>query len=144
MLWPFNTVPQVVVILNHTVISFLLHNCNFVTVMDHNVNIWYTRYLIFNASQRGHCPHVENYWSRRCFVRHHPNDHCLQHPLSWASTLSLCCQLETFYWMSHTYVSFRSPERILLSLAQLSKSGAWMARPTLCGNAALRPATSVF
>jgi hypothetical protein len=30
---------------NHKMISLLLHNCNFVTVMNHNVNIWYEGYL---------------------------------------------------------------------------------------------------
>jgi hypothetical protein len=37
MLWTLNIVPHVVVIPNHT----LLHNYNFVTVMNCNVNIWY-------------------------------------------------------------------------------------------------------
>lgn len=38
MLWPFNTVPQVVLTPNHKVISLLLHNCNFATVVNRNVN----------------------------------------------------------------------------------------------------------
>jgi hypothetical protein len=29
MLWPFNTVPHVVVTPNHKIISLILHNCNF-------------------------------------------------------------------------------------------------------------------
>jgi hypothetical protein len=39
MLRPFNTVRHVVVTPNHEMISLLLHNSNFVTVMNHNVNI---------------------------------------------------------------------------------------------------------
>ena len=39
MLRPFNTVPHVVVTSNHKIISLLLHNCNFATVMNYNVNM---------------------------------------------------------------------------------------------------------
>jgi hypothetical protein len=45
---------------------FLFHNCNFATVINHNVNIWNARYLICNPckrviwSQRGSDPQVEN------------------------------------------------------------------------------------
>ena len=35
----FNLVPHGVVTPNHKIILFLLHNCNFSTVMNHNVNI---------------------------------------------------------------------------------------------------------
>ena len=35
---PFNTVPHVVVTPNHKSISLLLHNCNFATLMNCNVN----------------------------------------------------------------------------------------------------------
>ena len=38
MLRPFNTVPHVVVI-NHKIILLLLHNCNFDTFMNRNINI---------------------------------------------------------------------------------------------------------
>ena len=41
MLQPFNTVPHVMVTDNPKIISLLLHNCNFATVMNHNVNFWY-------------------------------------------------------------------------------------------------------
>ena len=41
MPWPFNTVPHVVVTPNYKIILLLLHNCNFATVMNHYVNIWY-------------------------------------------------------------------------------------------------------
>lgn len=43
MLWPFNTVKysNTVVTPNHKIISVLLHSCNLVTAMNHNVNIWY-------------------------------------------------------------------------------------------------------
>jgi hypothetical protein len=37
--WLLNTVPHVVVTPSHKFISFLLHNYNFVTVMNHNANI---------------------------------------------------------------------------------------------------------
>ena len=42
----FNTVPHVVVTPNYKIILWLLHNCNVVTVINHNVNIWYAGYLI--------------------------------------------------------------------------------------------------
>ena len=35
----FNTVPHVVVTLNHKIVSLPLHSCNFATVMSCNVNI---------------------------------------------------------------------------------------------------------
>ena len=48
MLWLFNRAPHVVVTPNHKIISLLLHNCSFATVMNHNVNIWYAGYLIYD------------------------------------------------------------------------------------------------
>jgi hypothetical protein len=42
----FNAVLHVVWALNHSIISLLLHNCNFPIVMNHNVNIWCAGYLI--------------------------------------------------------------------------------------------------
>jgi hypothetical protein len=33
-LWPFNTVPRVVVTSNHSIFSLLLHNCNFATLNE--------------------------------------------------------------------------------------------------------------
>lgn len=39
MLVPFNTGPHVVVIPNHKVISLLLHNCNFATVMNQDIDL---------------------------------------------------------------------------------------------------------
>ena len=41
----FNTVPPAVVTPNHKLILLLLHNCNFATVMDHNINILCAEYL---------------------------------------------------------------------------------------------------
>jgi hypothetical protein len=49
MLWPFNTVPHVMVTPKHKVTSLLLHNCNFAAVMSRKVNTWYLGYLIFNS-----------------------------------------------------------------------------------------------
>jgi hypothetical protein len=39
MLGPFNTAPHVAVTPNHKIILLLLHNCNFATVMNCDVNI---------------------------------------------------------------------------------------------------------
>jgi hypothetical protein len=70
MLRPFNAAPHV---LTPTIklFSMLLQNCNFSTVMSHNINTWYVGYLIFNPCervvwppQRGHDPWVENHWTR--------------------------------------------------------------------------------
>lgn len=36
---PFNTVPNVVVTPSHKIMSRLLQNCNFDTVMNHKVNV---------------------------------------------------------------------------------------------------------
>ena len=41
MLWPFSTVPYVMVIPTVTGFLLLLHNCNFATVMDCNINIFW-------------------------------------------------------------------------------------------------------
>ena len=38
-LLPFDTVLHVVMIPSHKIILLLLHNCNFATVRNHNVNI---------------------------------------------------------------------------------------------------------
>ena len=55
MLWPFDTVPHVVLTPNHKVV-LLLHGCNFASC---NVNIWYAGYLTCGP-QRGRGPQVEN------------------------------------------------------------------------------------
>ena len=39
VLQPFNTVSHVVVTPNHNIISLLLYNCNFATIVNYNVNI---------------------------------------------------------------------------------------------------------
>lgn len=39
LLWPFHIVFHVVIAPNHKVTWFILHNCNFVTLMSHNLNI---------------------------------------------------------------------------------------------------------
>lgn len=44
MPWPFNTVLHVVV----TPTIKLLHNCNLATLMNHNVYIWYSGYVIYD------------------------------------------------------------------------------------------------
>jgi hypothetical protein len=46
MTQPLNTVPHVVITPNHKVISLLLYNCNFATLVNCNINIWYVEYLI--------------------------------------------------------------------------------------------------
>jgi hypothetical protein len=40
----------------------LFQNCNFATVLSHNVNIWCARYLIWDL-QKDHNPEVENHGS---------------------------------------------------------------------------------
>ena len=53
MLWPLNTVTQIVVSTpHHEIIFLLLHTCNFATVMNHNVKIWYVCYLICDPQSR--------------------------------------------------------------------------------------------
>lgn len=46
MLLPFYMVLHVVVTPNCKIISLLLYNSNFDTIMSQNVNIWYVKYLI--------------------------------------------------------------------------------------------------
>ena len=53
----------VVVTHNHKIIMLLLHNCNFATVMNHNVNKLYIGYLICDQ-QMGHESQVENYCTK--------------------------------------------------------------------------------
>lgn len=48
---------------NHKIILVLLHNCNFVTVMNCNVNTGYAGYQMCDP-QGGCDPQVENEWSR--------------------------------------------------------------------------------
>ena len=65
MLQPFNTVFHVMVIPppGIKVILFLLHSCNFATVMDCNINIYYARYLLHDLCERvgQPDPQVENH-----------------------------------------------------------------------------------
>jgi hypothetical protein len=63
-LWPVNTVPHAMMTSNHNIILLLLHNCTFVTVMNH-VSTWYAGYLKYDP-QRGFNPRVENCWGRTC------------------------------------------------------------------------------
>ena len=59
MLWHFNIVPHVVVTHNHKITLLLLHKCNF-AVVNYNVNIWYSGYLV--CKNKSNCdPQIENY-----------------------------------------------------------------------------------
>lgn len=67
MLWLFNTVPHVVVTLNHKIILLLLQNYNIATIMNCDAHIWYTGYLICRPCKRvvwlplrGCNPQIEN------------------------------------------------------------------------------------
>lgn len=55
---PFSTVPYIVVTPKHKIILLPLHNCNFDTAMNHDLNIWYVGYLICD-------PQVEKHWSNQ-------------------------------------------------------------------------------
>lgn len=60
MLKLFNTVPLVVVITNHKIISLLLHNCSFTIVMNHNGNVFSNGLRqplckSFNPQDENHC-----------------------------------------------------------------------------------------
>jgi hypothetical protein len=68
MLQPFNRVPHVGLIPTVKLFHyyFIIHcYCNFATIMNHNINIWYADYLICHP-QRGRDLQVENcchkYW----------------------------------------------------------------------------------
>lgn len=59
MLQHFNTVLHAVVNPNRIIIILLLvHNCNFVTIMDQNANIWYEGDLICDP-QRVQKPQID-------------------------------------------------------------------------------------
>ena len=60
MLWPFNTVPHVVVTPSHKIISLLLYNCNFATARNYHENIWCAGYPIGNSCE-GQDLQVENH-----------------------------------------------------------------------------------
>jgi hypothetical protein len=47
----FNTVPHVVVTPSHKIMSLLLHNYSFATVINHYVNAWYAGYLIHDPCE---------------------------------------------------------------------------------------------
>ena len=51
------------------IISSLLHNCNFATVMNHYLNIRYVGYLIWDPWERGRDPQVENHRVYCGFIR---------------------------------------------------------------------------
>lgn len=68
-LQPLNTVPHVVGTSNHTLISLLLHNYSYATVMNCNINIYVFQFLGNLCErvvllQRGCDPQVENDYSR--------------------------------------------------------------------------------
>lgn len=73
MLWPSNTVPQVVLTPTLTLFLLLLHNCHFTTLRSHNVNMCFLmvlddfceRVICCSLSQKGHDPEVENHCTRR-------------------------------------------------------------------------------
>ena len=55
MLQPYTMVPNAVVTLYHKLFPLLLHNCNFLTAMNHNVNISYASAMEGSFdSQRGY------------------------------------------------------------------------------------------
>jgi hypothetical protein len=54
MLWPFNTVLHVIMTPGHKIITLLLQNCNFATVMNQDVNVWNAGHLICNPYERVH------------------------------------------------------------------------------------------
>jgi hypothetical protein len=64
---PFSTVPHVVVTSTIKFFLFLLHNCNFSSVMNHNVNLCFLMVLgnpcesSFDSPQRGHYPQAEDH-----------------------------------------------------------------------------------
>lgn len=52
---PYNTVPRVVATpppthIHYKIISLLLHNQIFATLMNHNVNTWYSRYGVWDGN----------------------------------------------------------------------------------------------
>jgi hypothetical protein len=51
MLQPFNTVPHVMLSLDDNIILLLLHNCNFASGMNCNVNFWYAEYLMWDPKR---------------------------------------------------------------------------------------------
>lgn len=73
MLWPSNTVPQVVLTPTLTLFLLLLHSCHFTTLRSHNVNTCFLmvlddfceRVICCSLPQKGHDPEVENHCTRR-------------------------------------------------------------------------------
>jgi hypothetical protein len=63
MLWPFNTVPHVVTP-NIELFLLLLHDCNFATAMNYNVNIFRDRGLSMGwCSSLGACSNIRGWAS---------------------------------------------------------------------------------
>ena len=62
-LWLFSALPHTEIAPTYNIISLLLPNCNFATVMNHNINTWCAEYLICDP-QRVHNPQVENHCLR--------------------------------------------------------------------------------
>ena len=68
MLLPFNTVSHVVVTPTIKLSLLLIYNCNFTTVMNHNVNIVYAGCLIC-SSRGGRDSQAKNNYSTSCNLK---------------------------------------------------------------------------
>jgi hypothetical protein len=72
-------VPQAVVTHNHEIISLLLPNPDFDTVMSHSIDIWYADYNIpplwkGRSFPKGLSAQVENHWSRKMILDEYLED----------------------------------------------------------------------
>ena len=69
ILWPFNTVPHVVVTPNHKIILLRLYNCNFASGMNHKVTIENAGYPVYDfkgvSNHRLRAPSIEEVIRKR-------------------------------------------------------------------------------
>ena len=111
MFQPFNTVPHAVLTHNDEIISLLLHNCDFATVMNPNVNIIrYARYLICDSCEQGGLTlkKITNHCSIPVILR---LDHSVPHFLD-----VLCQEIFSDITFSLTKVSISSMPQSLSSI----------------------------
>ena len=111
---------------SHQIILLLYHNCNFATLMNHNVNICDAGYVIFYP-QGGHNSQVENHWSKSRYVlkfyniplnylKYHRSPETPKNKpkyiakltivMCFSSSVSLCCTAVGWRWISSRMLHF--------------------------------------
>ena len=98
----------------HKLFLLPLHNCNFVTVMSYNINIWYEKISndpcekVF-LTQRGHDPQVENYCSKKISSKYFQL-FWSKHSLKNLTSFHFCLLVGLFFETWSHYIVLVGPE----------------------------------